>query len=90
MEWILPRKGPSLPTPLFPASCLQNWERINLCCLSHPLVVICYDSPRKRLKPLKGEECEVKAAERGGYLSETTGLELGEAGTGPHVSGPLV
>lgn len=32
-----PEKKPTMPTPSPQTSCFQNNEKINLCCLSHPV-----------------------------------------------------
>ena len=45
-RWRFPWK-PNLSGPWSWTSNLQNCEMINFCCLSHPAVVLFYDSPRK-------------------------------------------
>ena len=42
-----PQKEPTLLTAWSGTLRLQNCETLNFCCLSHPLVVLCYSSPSK-------------------------------------------
>ena len=42
-----PQEKPNLPTPWSWTYRFQNCEKINTCCLSHPVCVFCYDSPSR-------------------------------------------
>lgn len=47
-----PQKEPTLPISWSQISSSKNCEKINLCCLSHPVCVLSYSSPSKLIQRL--------------------------------------